>query len=270
MDVIAHPLSALPRLLADPAFSATVERRFLGHQVRRDAWSCRDHAFGWQVLYLVQEGVITGSSASVPFTLGPGSLLWLPPQTQVSMTWPALLVFAEIWFRLEDAQGRQHAPDGMQVIEGCHALRTWFDAVADEADMPGPASADRLRHLLALLAIDAQRRNTAPPPGLDAAQRGLLAAYVRQHLRQRPAPGELARVVGLSHDHFSRVFRRTYGCPPRSWIAAERVRAAARVLVESSMPVHAIAAEFGYANVAQFSRQFTALHGCSPRAWRAR
>jgi len=99
-------------------------------------------------------------------------------------------------------------------------------------------------------------------------QRAMLADYVRAHLAQHPRPAELATLLRLSNDYFTREFRRTYGMPPRAWLLRERMNAAARRLAESQSTISEIADELGYSDVFLFSRQFKNSFGRSPRAFR--
>ena len=86
----------------------------------------------------------------------------------------------------------------------------------------------------------------------------------------RPQPSDLAEAAGLSNDWFSRVFHRTYGCSPRSWLKRRRIQRAAERLAESNASISEIAEEFGYEELFRFSRQFREVMQCSPRQWRQR
>lgn len=178
-----------------------------------------------------------------------------------------MFVFTECWFRLT-AGGRAVCTRPGGVIQpAAWDARPVFDAIEDTVATARPDADARLRHLIALVALEAWRP-AAKTAGLHAGQRTRLAAWARRHLHDHPTPAELAAVVGLSPDYFTRVFRQTYGLPPRAWLVRERVHAAARLLQESGQSVSKVADRFGYASVAQFSRQFKQVTGRSPSAYR--
>jgi AraC family transcriptional regulator len=142
--------------------------------------------------------------------------------------------------------------------------------IEQELLQAGPMSELKLRHLLALMAIDVvQLRQTSDDAALlSPAQRRRLDQYARKNITRRPSPSELAEVVGLSPDYFSRIFRRTYGTPPRDWLIRERIREASRMLTSTTLATYQVADHLGYANVSQFSRQFSQAMGMSPGRYR--
>ncbi len=99
-------------------------------------------------------------------------------------------------------------------------------------------------------------------------QQKILMDYLTRNIHHRPEPEQLASLVELSPDYFTRCFRRTYGQPPRTWILRERIRASAVRLLESNLTVSQVAHEFAYDNVFFFSRQFKKIMGVGPVAYR--
>jgi AraC-like DNA-binding protein len=133
-----------------------------------------------------------------------------------------------------------------------------------------PDQEARFGHLLALLHGDlAARDRQDEDGGLGRRRRLELAAWASAHLHQRPAPGDLAAVVGLSTGWFRRAFRRSFGCSPRTWLTRERVRRAAQRLAEEpGLKVADLARELGYEDHRLLDRQFQAVMGVSPGRWR--
>jgi AraC-like DNA-binding protein len=80
----------------------------------------------------------------------------------------------------------------------------------------------------------------------------------------------LARHLGLSTVHFSRLFVATFGEKPRSWLVREKMRRMADELTESRDTIARVAARWGYEDPFLFSRQFKGVFGESPKHWRAR
>ncbi len=79
---------------------------------------------------------------------------------------------------------------------------------------------------------------------------------------------KLARAVGLSPDHFSRMFRRLRGVTPREFILQARIESAQDLLRSSNHSIGRIAEILGYSDVYFFSRQFKEKVGVSPSTFR--
>jgi AraC-like DNA-binding protein len=83
---------------------------------------------------------------------------------------------------------------------------------------------------------------------------------------------ETAREAALSPYHFLRAFRAILGVTPRSYVTAERVARARRLLEQTSLSVTEVAAEVGYESLPSFVTLFRARTGLTParyrRAWR--
>ncbi len=97
-----------------------------------------------------------------------------------------------------------------------------------------------------------------------------IASRIRESPSDVPPITDLARQVGYSADHFSRVFRQVLGQSPQAYIVEQRVGRARQLLTESSLTVTQIADALGYESVYFFSRQFKAKSGISPSQYRRR
>ena len=103
---------------------------------------------------------------------------------------------------------------------------------------------------------------------LSYSQQQRLCDYVERQEMRRLRPVELARHVNLVPEYFARVFKRTFGMAPRTWLMREKMKSAAILLLESSLPVGEIALRLGHRDIAMFSKQFKKIHGQSPRSYR--
>jgi AraC-like DNA-binding protein len=80
----------------------------------------------------------------------------------------------------------------------------------------------------------------------------------------------MARKVGYSPDHFSRVFRKLVGVGPREFVVQARIEEAKRLLLDTGLAVGQVADRLGYRSVYFFSRQFRAKTGMTPTEHRKR
>lgn len=79
--------------------------------------------------------------------------------------------------------------------------------------------------------------------------------------------GEMAERCHLSVGHFSKVFTRWFGQPPRAFLLEARMLAAADRLHATETSIKSVAQASGYANVHSFSRAFKRATGVSPAAY---
>src|SRR5271163_2037333 len=79
---------------------------------------------------------------------------------------------------------------------------------------------------------------------------------------------DLASNANLSHSHFARAFRRSFGESPHAYIVRMRVQRAQTMLLTSVAPLQQIALDCGFSDQSHLSRLFTRLVGQAPGAWR--
>lgn len=122
----------------------------------------------------------------------------------------------------------------------------------------------------ALMEVVRQDAQTFPPGPLGDQMRAIVddCRRIRRNLMHPPRVEELAAELHLSPEHFSRLFRRFQGIPPRTFITRTRIEAAQNLLLKSSHSVARISELVGYESPFYFSRQFKAKVGLSPRAFR--
>lgn len=78
----------------------------------------------------------------------------------------------------------------------------------------------------------------------------------------------IAREVGVSKYHLSRLYKKAFGCTVQSRQRSLRLEKAAATIRESDTPIKYLAYSLGYSSPAAFSRQFSQHFGCSPTKWR--
>jgi AraC-like DNA-binding protein len=80
---------------------------------------------------------------------------------------------------------------------------------------------------------------------------------------------DLAAAAGLSRAHFSRMFTRTFGESPRSYLQTRRLERAASLLRYTDRSVADICVMVGLASVGSFTTSFARVYGKPPAAYRA-
>lgn len=91
---------------------------------------------------------------------------------------------------------------------------------------------------------------------------------VEERLAEAIHVEDLARSVGLSPFHFSRMFHAAVGKPPHAFITSRRMEAAKRLLAETQTPIAEVARQVGYRTQAHFTGVFHRHVGTTPRAFR--
>jgi len=101
------------------------------------------------------------------------------------------------------------------------------------------------------------------PRGLSEKRLAIISDYIDAHLGDPITPAILAALVGLSEDHFGRMFRRSTGHSPMKYVWRCRLHRA-RQLLEAGEKVAAVAAELGFCDQSHLDRKFREEFRCSP------
>lgn len=107
------------------------------------------------------------------------------------------------------------------------------------------------------------RRGGLAPWQVSRAKRHI-DANIAEHLRTP----ELAGLVGLSENHFSRAFKISVGCSPHRYIVQRRILHAKALIVETDLSLAQIALDSGLADQAHLSRLFRRFFDTTPSACR--
>ncbi|MER6951281.1 helix-turn-helix transcriptional regulator [Nonomuraea sp. NPDC000554] len=94
-------------------------------------------------------------------------------------------------------------------------------------------------------------------------------AHIESNLANPLAVPDIARAAGISHNHLTRLFRAETGSTVVAYIRRRRVERARHLLRESTLPIPAVAAAVGIADVQAFNKACRRELGAPPRAIRA-
>ncbi len=93
-------------------------------------------------------------------------------------------------------------------------------------------------------------------------------AAMRSDPARRWTVAALGRVAGLSRAALARRFTRELGTSPLRWLAEHRLRRAQERLVETDLPLAAIATDVGYQCEFAFAKAFKRIVGLPPGVFR--
>lgn len=135
--------------------------------------------------------------------------------------------------------------------------------------------AQRLFGLLAILARLAEERTRQPLSSVipqqhvgDRSRIDRVLVHIHKHYHAPLRMEELAEIAFLSVSGLHRLFQRHTQMSVSEYVIALRIGESCSRLSGTNQPIQHIAAEVGYASLANFNRQFRRLRGMSPREYR--
>ena len=96
----------------------------------------------------------------------------------------------------------------------------------------------------------------------------LTKEYIAEHYMHDIALSDLANLVCMSDESFSRFFRNKTGRTPNRYLIDYRLGIAARMLLTTQLSVSAIGYSCGFNTLSHFNRLFRESKGCTPSAFR--
>lgn len=130
-----------------------------------------------------------------------------------------------------------------------------------------PHSADRYLEQATRLLRNV--RSVGPVPGgLAPWQMRVVREYILAHLGGTLSVRDLASVARLSHRHFARAFKASFGLAPHAFVMSRRVERAKTLILETGLPLSEIALASGFSDQSHLTRLFSRVEGVTPAAWR--
>lgn len=93
-------------------------------------------------------------------------------------------------------------------------------------------------------------------------------ALMEKSVRDKLGTDDMADALGVSEEHFIRLFRKALGMSPFQYFTRIKIEAASAVLVDTRLSVGEVAEHFGFENPFHFSRVFRKCTGLSPIRYR--
>lgn len=96
-----------------------------------------------------------------------------------------------------------------------------------------------------------------------------LNQLIDRRLAEPPCNGELAAALNLSESHFNFLFQRKFAMTPQQYVMIRRMQRAQFLLLNSAMPLAAVADEVGFADASSFSRAYKSRFNQTPGSTRS-
>lgn len=213
----------------------------------------------WQLHLYNYEGALSLGRSVHP--IRPGHVSLVPPDTEVRFHYRGRSEHFYVHLRLHDG-GTARVVPVMQdaAAESTHLADLLRDAVTAMPASPPRATAEVWAALWRVAELPRSDGTGGHHPLVTAAQ-----AYVEVHLAGPLSVPDVARAVGISHTHLTRVFRAETGRTVVSYIRHRRLQRARHLLLSSTLSVTAIAAAVGIADLQAFNKACRRELGASPR-----
>ncbi|MBQ9801791.1 MAG: helix-turn-helix domain-containing protein [Clostridia bacterium] len=117
-----------------------------------------------------------------------------------------------------------------------------------------------------ILCYVAQNAAQAEAPPLEIVQK--IALFIEQHYDKDIDNLRISHEFGYHSYYLNRIFKRSTGITIHQAVMQERMRMAKRLLKETALGVHAVAAEVGFPDRSQFCTAFKKQVGCTPTEYR--
>jgi len=226
-----------------------------------------------QEINYVIKGQITGSVAGKTVHCGPGDAFWMQPRAPHSLVWDEGLIYYSFRFSLLDAREDHSIDSPFMLFTGLEDLESICHGVVMARKHRGAYASEQVKAYFLLMVIALfESVHQAPEGGgsrhFGKAQQRVIVDYCMERGYRNTTPADLAVLVGLSRDYFSRLFRSTFGMSLKRWLLEERMKCAATQLIDTDAPISRIAEALGYFDIYLFSRQFKQIMGVSPRRYR--
>ena len=245
-------------------------------------WHSRVHAHqaGEYELHYFLGGEGKFRNGSERHVITPGALFLTPPKmlhaVQTGDVQQAITFFAVLFtvpeslrVQLDDPTYRRAFPLAM----GSHR-RMLFEELATRfahsSNARRVAATHQLQAFLWDLAaeIGSEEERSASESGHFNVHIERALALFSDHLTSGITITEVARRLGITQAHLTRLFTEHMGVPPMQYYRRVRMEAAASLLLNTTKSVKEISWEMGYPNQFHFSRSFAAVAEVSPQTFR--
>jgi len=97
---------------------------------------------------------------------------------------------------------------------------------------------------------------------------GLIDRHLTEEEEGRVGLRAIAKEIGMSYFHFSRVFKQSMRMTPTNYITERRIERAKKLMEETDLTISEIALRSGFSSQSHFTTSFRRLAGVTPRSFR--
>ncbi len=217
----------------------------------------------WQLHLYHYEGALSLGRSVHP--IRPGHVSLVPPNTEVHFHYRGRSEHFYVHLRLHEGGSARVVPVMQDAGDESTRLADLLrHAVTAMPSTPSRATAEVWAALWRVSELSGGEGDGRRHPYVSGAQ-----AYVEEHLAGPLSVPDVARAVGISHTHLTRLFRAETGLTVVSYIRRRRLQRARHLLSSSTLSVTAVAAAVGIADLQAFNKACRRELGASPRDVRA-
>jgi AraC family transcriptional regulator len=200
----------------------------------------------------------------ITYAIRPGTVSLVPAGAQSQYRYRGASEHLYAHVRLTESGNRRVVPllqpAGIEVPALAEQLR---QALAASTRSPARANAEVWAALWRVAEL-AEVPERAPGHAMVARA----VAHIESRLPEHLTVAEVARTVGISHNHLTRLFRAEVGTTVVAYLRRRRLERARHLLRESTLAIPAIAAAVGIPDLQAFNKACRREFGLSPRAVR--
>ncbi len=256
--------------------------RSMGRAKHPAGWKMSHHSDDGYVLHVMLRGELRHEVRERAYTAraGEACLIDVGEDVRYRTEGPGPAEFYYVWFNGRDLpryvaelRADQNPLFGGIDVRRIRALVSELIALAPDHSPAGEVKTDGvLRFILAELfasrpPVVSFAEVANPDRPLSEAVRKAIDCITRFYETQLTIK-DIAGMVGLSQNHFSRVFHQEVGIPPIAYLNRFRVEQAKRLLEGSDKTIAQIARRVGFADQNYLTRTFRQVVGTSPRRYR--
>ncbi len=247
----------------------------ISQMTRGAAWRMElQHSYDTDMFLWITRGQGLAILQGVRRGIGTHNLIWVPAGVILSLDLGKQ--GAGIAVEIPAGQGLGFPPDLLHLrLRDVHAqleLTAHFDVMARELREARPFANEALRAEAALVSVWLRRQLLlTPPEARETASERLVRAYaalVAREFHRGRSMADLARDLGVTPTHLSRVCKEVAGQTAADLLTARILHAARDRIETTDLPFQVIAADLGFGSAAYFTRFVQTHTRMSPTALR--